>query len=117
MNRTQTLCLVVLLTCLMPPCPAATAATPPKQSLANEFDDWFHQQVREDKVLGAAFAVVSREGIIRIGTAGYTDTHRKQAINPDTAFRIASVSKTFAAELTAQMVQDGHLSWNDPVTM
>lgn len=104
---------------LMATCsPALTAAVSPAQSsLAEAFDTWFQQQVREDNVLGAAFAIVSREDIIRMGTAGYTDNDRKQSINVDTAFRLASVSKTFAAELTAQMVQDGHLGWDDPVTL
>ncbi len=106
----------VLALCLLLLSPAAAATPSPEQSLADEFDSLFRQQVREENVLGAAFAVVSREGIIRIDTAGYTDTSRKRAINPDTAFRIASVSKTFAAELAAQMVLDGRLSWDDPVT-
>ena len=54
--------------------------------------------------------------MIRMGIAGFTDTTRKQRINTDTVFRLASVSKTFAAELTAQMVQAGTLSLDDPVT-
>ncbi len=117
MSRIRVVRFVVLTLCLLALCPMALAAASPEQSLAGEFDAWFHQELREDNVLGAAFAIVSREGIIRIGTGGYTDTGRKQAINEDTAFRLASVSKTFAAELTALMVQDGRLRWDDPVTM
>ncbi|HLF31689.1 MAG TPA: serine hydrolase domain-containing protein, partial [Xanthomonadales bacterium] len=94
----------------------AAAVTAGQATLADEFEDWFQLQVRSEDILGAAFAVVSRENIIRIGTAGYTDTSRKHEINADTAFRLASVSKTFAAELAAQMVQDGHLAWEDPIT-
>lgn len=106
-----------LLTLLLTFSSALTAAvTAGQASLAGEFEDWFQLQVKSEDILGAAFAVVSRERIIRIGTAGYTDTRRKQAINADTAFRLASVSKTFAAELAAQMVQDGHLAWEDPIT-
>jgi len=101
---------------LLSACPSARAVTAPEQLLAGEFDTWFHRQVQAENILGAAFAVVSREGIIRIGTAGYTDTRRKQAINADTAFRLASVSKTFAAELTALMVKEGRLGWDDPIT-
>jgi len=94
----------------------AAGASDPRQSLANEFEGWFRQQVLQDKVLGAAYAVVSKEHVIRMGIAGFTDTSRKQRINTDTVFRLASVSKTFAAELTAQMVQEGSLSLDDPVT-
>lgn len=106
----------LLALCLLPLSPAANARTAPEQLLADEFDTWFHQQVLTDDILGAAFAVVSREGILRIGTAGHTNTDHERTINPDTAFRIASVSKTFAAELTALLVQDGQLNWDDPVT-
>jgi CubicO group peptidase (beta-lactamase class C family) len=88
----------------------AAGAPPVQQSLADEFEDSFRQQVAADKILGAAYAVVSRERVIRMGVAGFTDTRRKQRINTDTVFRLASVSKTFAAELAAQMVQEGSLS-------
>ena len=96
---------------------ALAAGVPPAQrSLADEFEDWFRQQVGAEKILGAAYAVVSKEHVIRMGIAGFTDTSRKQRINTDTVFRLASVSKTFAAELAAQMVQEGSLSLDDPVT-
>lgn len=116
MKRIQAKHHSLLALCLLLLSSAAAATPSPEQSLADEFDKQFHQQVSAENILGAAFAVVSRQGIIRIDTAGYTDTSRKRAINPDTAFRIASVSKTFAAELAAQMVRDGRLSWDDPVT-
>jgi len=95
----------------------ASALTAPEQALADEFDAWFHRETQFEDILGAAFVVVTGEGIVRIGTAGYTDTRRTTAIGPDTAFRIASVSKTFAGELTALMVTDGMLNWDDPVTL
>ncbi len=102
----------------LPACSSALAAgvPSPQQALADKFEGWFRQQVTEDRVLGAAYAVVSKEHVIRMGIAGFTDTNRKQRINTDTVFRLASVSKTFAAELTAQMVQEGILSLDDPVT-
>jgi beta-lactamase class C len=116
MNRPRCARLAWLATGLLTLCNAAPASQSPQQSLADEFMQRFLQEVQEEDVLGAAFAVASREGIISIGTAGYTDTSHHRAIDADTAFRIASVSKTFAAELTAQMVQDGRLGWDDPVT-
>ena len=92
------------------------AAGTQEQLLGDEFDALFRAQMREDKVLGAAFAVVTGAGVVRMGAAGHTDTSLKRVIDVDTAFRLASVSKTFAAEVTAQLVRDGHLRWEDPVT-
>lgn len=93
-----------------------TAAPASRQALADEYADWFNLRTTQEDIVGAAFVVVSREGILRVGTVGHTDTGRKKRISADTAFRIASVSKTFAAGLTAQLVSEGGLQWDDPVT-
>lgn len=114
--RIASFCPALLILLLTLPTRLTAGVTPAQDSLADEYESWFRRQVRNEEILGVAFAVVSRENIIRIATAGYTDTTRTQAINADTAFRLASVSKTFAAELAAQLVQDGSLAWDDPVT-
>ena len=85
-------------------------------SLPLDYEQWFVQQTSKDNIMGAAFAVASRENIIHIGVAGHTDTRRIKFINADTAFRLASVSKTFAAELAGTMVQEGRFNWSDSVT-
>ena len=112
--RTSLALFALLLTASFPVFSAMVS--PAQQALADEFDDWFQQQVQAEDILGAAFAVVSRENLIRIGTAGYTDTGRQKAIDSNTTFRLASVSKTFAAELAAQLVMAGDLAWDDPIT-
>ena len=95
---------------------SATNATQQAEfDLAERFSTYFDMMIAESGVTGAAFAVATPEGIIRIGTAGYTITSRKQAINENTVFRVASVSKTFAAGLTGVLVDEGEFSWEDPV--
>ena len=86
-----------------------------EQELATQFAGHFSRQIAEAKVMGAAFAVATPNGIIRVGTAGYTDTSRKHAINENTTFRVASVSKTFAAGLTGVLVSEGEFGWEDRV--
>jgi beta-lactamase class C len=86
-----------------------------EQELARQFTAYFKQRVVEDNVTGAAFAVATPEGLVRIGTAGYTDTSRKHPINENTTFRIASVSKTFAAGLTGVLISEGEFGWDDQV--
>jgi len=88
---------------------------PAELELAKRFADHFEKQVAEANVMGAAFAVAGPAGIMRVGTAGYTDTSRKHAINENTTFRVASVSKTFAAGLTAVLVSEGEFDWEDRV--
>jgi beta-lactamase class C len=85
------------------------------QAMADQYAEWFKAEFLLENLVGAAFAVVSRDGILSSGSFGYTDTSHKQEVNQDTVFRIASVSKTFAAGLTALLVADGSLAWTDPV--
>jgi beta-lactamase class C len=87
-----------------------------RQALADEYAEWFQAEFLLEDLVGGGFAIVSRDGIVRTGSFGYTDTSHKQKVDENTVFRIASVSKTFAAGLTAQLVQDGSIRWDDPVT-
>jgi beta-lactamase class C len=94
---------------------AITAQQAAEQALAREFTAFFNQRVAEANVTGAAFAVATSDGLVEIGTAGFTDTSQKHSINENTTFRIASVSKTFAAGLTGVLISEGEFGWNDRV--
>ncbi len=111
--RIKTL-LVPLLLSLFSQAPAALSSSP-ELNLASDYESFFRQHVKKEKFLGAAFVVVSGDQIIHLVTTGHTDTSRKQRIDQDTAFRVASVSKTFAAGLTGILVTEGKFSWDDPV--
>ncbi len=107
-------CLICCLCLAVPRAGFASSAS--DQALADQYAEWFKAEFLLEDLVGGGFAIVSRDGILRTGSFGYTDTSRKQKVNDDTVFRIASVSKTFAAGLTAQLVQDGSIRWDDPVT-
>ena len=94
---------------------ASLAAQSPQHSVAGDFDTFFKQLIAEQNITGAAFAVVTPGEIIRIGTTGYTDTGKIQPINENTLFRVASVSKTFAAGLSGVLVDEGEFRWEDRV--
>lgn len=87
--------------------------------LSVQADSAFDQHVRavlaEHRVPGAAWAIIRDGELAHVGTHGVRDLANPQPITPDTVFRVASVSKTFAAQLTALMVREGRLDWNDPV--
>ncbi len=91
------------------------AAPPARHHIADRFESFFQQHVATEDVTGAAYVVASPEGIVSVGTAGYTDTTKAQRINENTIFRIASVSKTFAAGLAGLLVQEGQFNWDDRV--
>ena len=91
-------------------------ALTPEQKLASDYETFFLKKVEEMNITGAAFVVATPDGIVRVDTAGHTDTSRKQRIDENTTFRVASVSKTFAAGLTGVLVNEGEFDWEDPVT-
>ena len=83
--------------------------------MTSEYETFFRQLINERDYPGAAFAIVSRDQVLRIAAVGHTTAAREHRINEQTTFRLASVSKPFAAELIGLLVEDGTLSWNDPV--
>ncbi|MCH8476928.1 MAG: beta-lactamase family protein [Wenzhouxiangella sp.] len=99
---------------------AATMAWQPALSLSPEelsdLDSRFAALLEEDRTPGAAWAVVRDGRIIHLGAYGVRVNGLAAPVTPETVFRIASVSKTFAAQLTAMVVADGALGWDDPVT-
>ena len=105
---------LTLVTCLLLAFSSATAAGLSPQMMG-DYEVFFRQLIKDRDYPGAAFAIVSRDRVLRIATEGHTTAARQQAINEQTTFRLASVSKTFAAELVGLLVEDGALNWNDPV--
>lgn len=95
--------------------------SPPSQAseklavVAGQFDTFFHQLVNDRGYPGAAFAIVQRDQVVKLGTHGYTNTSKTRKVDTQTTFRLASVSKTFAAEVVGLLVEDGTLNWQDPV--
>ncbi len=78
-------------------------------------DRHFREALYEHGIPGGAYAVVRNGQVEKVGTYGVRRVGSQAPVTPTTVFRTASVSKTFAAQLTAMVVADGHLRWDDPV--
>jgi beta-lactamase class C len=103
---------VAMLACLLSQADLLYAATP-EQRLAANYETFFRNHVATENITGAAFVVATPDDIVRIAAAGHTDTSRKRRIDEHTTFRVASVSKTFAAGLTGVLVEEGEFDWDD----
>lgn len=113
----RTLGYTIGVTALILHCQAAAAvqaATGPA-TVAAEFEAFFLDRIAAENVTGAAFAIATSSGIVATGVAGFTDSSRSQHIDENTVFRVASVSKTFAAGLAGVLVQEGQFAWDDRV--
>ncbi|MBS1788139.1 MAG: serine hydrolase [Acidobacteria bacterium] len=64
---------------------------------------------------GAAIVVVKGDQIIFIKGYGVRDLKTKESVTPDTVFAIGSTTKAFTTAAMAMLVDEGKMSWDDPV--
>src|SRR5690554_5734063 len=81
-----------------------------------EFTQYFEERLKSDKVPGGVFAIVKGDQVQHIHTFGVRSMSSPEPVTADTVFRIASVSKTFAAGLAARLEYDQRFNWTDPLT-
>lgn len=96
------LCVLLPLAHAQSPVPAPTHAL---------FDGEIRRIVGEAGVPGAAYAIVVDGHIETARGFGVREIGGRDPVTADTVFRTASLSKTFAAQLTAMLVDEGRLQW------
>lgn len=82
---------------------------------AREAERLAQQVVSRTGIPGLMIAIVQDDRVLTAEGYGVVDTSTGEAANADTAFRIASLSKTFAGVLTGLLVNDGMFSWESRV--
>lgn len=71
--------------------------------------------IDQSDMVGLAVAVVVDDEVALKKAAGLTRLGKEERVTEQTVFRIASLSKGFAATLSALLVENGTLSWEDSV--
>lgn len=84
-------------------------------TIVANFKEDFRAQLKENKVPGGAYAIIKDGKVIAIEGIGVRALGSNSKVDEDTVFRLASVSKTFAAGLTAQLVEDHKFNWDDKI--
>jgi len=84
-------------------------------TVLKKYDRYISNTIEEGRVPGVAVAVVTDSQIVFIKGYGLKEIGKPEPIDLNTSFRIASVSKGFASVLTAMLVKDSVLSWDDKV--
>jgi CubicO group peptidase (beta-lactamase class C family) len=90
----------------------------PRQKVENALPQL--QKLAEDVrqrtgIPGLAIAVVYRDEVIYLEGFGVRQEGKADAIDPDTVFQLASLSKPIAATVVAGLVGDGVVGWDDPI--
>jgi CubicO group peptidase (beta-lactamase class C family) len=79
------------------------------------FDKYVGEAMEKWQVPGLAIAIVKDGEIVFARGYGNRQLGRDLPVTPDTEFPIASCTKTFTACCIAMLVDEGKLSWDDPV--
>ncbi|MFY9552832.1 MAG: serine hydrolase domain-containing protein, partial [Thermoanaerobaculia bacterium] len=100
---------------------AADTTTPlaqkPEVAAAIEvFDAWVDWTARNREQPAVSIGIVYDQDLIWAKGYGYADLAKKIPATPATAYRIASISKTFTAHALLQLRDAGKLQLDDPIT-
>jgi CubicO group peptidase (beta-lactamase class C family) len=63
-----------------------------------------------------AIGIVNEKKLVVRGGFGYADIEKKLTPNENTVYQLASITKTFGAIILMQLVEQGKLSLNDPIS-
>jgi len=77
---------------------------------------WIRYRALMGQVPGVSYGVSLDGEVIASGGWGYADLETKRRAGPDTAYRVASITKTVTATLIMQLVERGRVRLDEPVT-
>ena len=89
--------------------------TVPAAALADPVDDFVQKQLAASRVPGLSLAVIKDGKVVKVAGYGFADLERRIPAQPDTVYKIGSVSKQFIATGIMLLVQDGRLTVDDPI--
>jgi beta-lactamase class C len=109
-RRVSHLTLLLALCCAWLPARAADI-----DASAKDFDRYFRQLLKKQSIPGAAYVIVEGDRTVAMGTYGVRVQGKRGSVDRHTVFRLASVSKTFAASMAAVLEHEQKFSWGDKV--
>jgi CubicO group peptidase (beta-lactamase class C family) len=83
---------------------------------ADVTDDYVHSQMEKKKIPGLSLAVIRNGRVIKEAAYGKASLELNVPITLDTSFPLASMTKIFTAAAVMQLVEEGKISLDEPVT-
>src|SRR5262249_30406465 len=90
--------------------PSARAAS--KDDSIKNLDAFINRALKEYQVPGAAIAVVQNGKPLLVKGYGVRDVTKPDAVDENTIFQLASVTKTLTGAAVATVVDEGKLDWD-----
>ena len=114
-----TFCLIAV---FLPSCPHLLAQSikqpvsdPERQQLAR-FEVALEKLWEQLKIPAYSAAIVKNQAVIWARGFGYADLEKKSQATENTAYHLASLTKTFGGTILLQLVKEGEVNLDDPVT-
>jgi CubicO group peptidase (beta-lactamase class C family) len=82
-----------------------------------ELEKVAQKQIQENVVPGIAIAVVFQDKAVYAKGFGVRDVNTRQPIDADTVFQLASVSKSIASTVVAELVGEGKITWDSKLSV
>jgi CubicO group peptidase (beta-lactamase class C family) len=82
----------------------------------SELDNYFKKALKDWNVPGMAIAIVKDNKIVFSKGYGVKEVGKKDSVDENTLFAIASISKTFTASALSILADEGKISFDDKVT-
>src|SRR3984957_9467410 len=73
-------------------------------------------EIKQNAVPGLAIAVVFQDQVAYAAGFGVRDVNTQEAVNADTVFQLASLSKPIGSTLVAELVGEGKISWDSKIS-
>lgn len=86
------------------------------QQLPQDFDSWIESSRKEWKIPGMAVGIVKDGAVIYAKGFGEKQLGSNDAVDANTIFSIASVSKNITAAALGILVDEGKIDWDDKIT-
>lgn len=78
--------------------------------------EFLEEEIKNSGIVGLSAALVVDQEVIWAFGVGYSDKKSKTPADENTIFRVASVSKLFTATAVMQLVEDGLVDLDEPIT-
>jgi CubicO group peptidase (beta-lactamase class C family) len=91
-------------------------AQQPSPSFPRELEEYIATSIREWELPGAAVAVVKDGRVLLVRGYGVRELGKPEPVDAQTIFDIASLTKSFTSAAIGSLVDDGRLSWDEPIS-
>lgn len=92
----------------------STAAAPARDDMS-DLDAFILKALKDYQVPGAAIAIVKDGKVVATKGYGVRDVTKPEAVDENTIFQLASVTKTLTGAAAATVVDQGKLDWDTPI--